>query len=53
MRLEKCELFGSKVRYVGWLVSADGVRVDSKYLEVVQTLKEKTPQTVRRRSAEG
>ncbi len=46
LRPEKCELFRKEVRYVGRLVSADGVRVDPKDVEAVQALKEKTPQTV-------
>ncbi len=43
---EKCEMFRSEVRYVGRLVSAEGVRVDPKDLEAVQSLKSRTPQTV-------
>lgn len=39
-------LFCKKVRYVGLLVSADGVRVDPKDLEAVNVLKDKAPQTV-------
>jgi len=46
LRPEKCELFRKEVRYVGWLVSADGVRVDPKDVEAVQALREKTPQYV-------
>ena len=46
LRPEKCELFSSEVRYVGQLVSANGVRVDPKDVEAVQALKEKTPRTV-------
>lgn len=46
LRPEKCEFFRKEVRYVGRLVSADGVRVDPKDVEAVQALKEKTPQTV-------
>ena len=32
--------------YVGHLVSAEGVQIDPKDLEYVQSLKAKTPQTV-------
>ena len=46
LRPEKCELFRRQVRYVGRLVSADGVQIDPKDLEAVQSLKSKTPQTV-------
>ncbi|XP_023201986.1 uncharacterized protein LOC111610961 [Xiphophorus maculatus] len=46
LKPEKCELFRKEVRYVGRLVSADGVRMDPKDFEAVQTLKHKTPQTV-------
>lgn len=46
LRPEKCELFRKEVRYVGRLVSENGVRVDPKDVEAVQALKEKTPQTV-------
>lgn len=42
----KCELFRKEVRYVGRLVSADGVKVDPKDIEAVQALKHKRPQTV-------
>ncbi|KAI3364945.1 hypothetical protein L3Q82_000943 [Scortum barcoo] len=46
LKPEKCELFRKEVRYVGRLVSADGVRVDPKDIEAVQALKHKRPQTV-------
>lgn len=46
LRPEKCELFKREVRYVGRLVSAEGVRVDPKDLEAVLALKAKAPQTV-------
>ncbi|XP_061896494.1 uncharacterized protein LOC133645661 [Entelurus aequoreus] len=46
LKPEKCELFRKEVRYVGRLVSAEGVRVDPKDLEAVQALAQKTPQTV-------
>lgn len=46
LRPEKCELFRKEVRYVGRLVSADGVRVDPKDFEAVRVLKDKAPQTV-------
>lgn len=39
LRPEKCELFRKEVRYVGRLVSADGVRVDPKDVEAVQALR--------------
>lgn len=46
LRAAKCELFQKEVRYVGRLVSAEGVRIDPKDLEAIQTLKSKTPKTV-------
>ena len=46
LKPEKCELFRREVRYVGRLVSADGVRIDPKDLEAVVSLKTNTPQTV-------
>ena len=46
LRPEKCEVFKREVRYVGRMVSAEGVRVDPKDFEAVLALKTKTPQTV-------
>lgn len=46
LRPEKCELFRQEVRYVGRLVSAQGVRVDPKDLDAVRSLASRTPQTV-------
>lgn len=46
LRPEKCELFRRQVRYVGRLVSAEGVHIDPKDLEAVQSLTAKTPRTV-------
>ncbi len=46
LKPEKCEMFRSEVRYVGRLVSSEGVRVDPRDLEAVQSLTSRTPQTV-------
>lgn len=46
LRPTKCELFRREVRYVGRLVSAEGVRIDPKDLEVVYALKNEAPATV-------
>uniref|UniRef100_A0AAV2LAN4 ribonuclease H n=1 Tax=Knipowitschia caucasica TaxID=637954 RepID=A0AAV2LAN4_KNICA len=46
LRPTKCELFKAEVRYVGRLVSADGVRVDPKDIEAVKSLSQKKPTTV-------
>ncbi|KAI5627810.1 thy-1 membrane glycoprotein isoform X1, partial [Silurus asotus] len=46
LRPEKCELFRQEVRYVGRMVSANGVRIDPHDLEAVIALKSQRPQTV-------
>ena len=46
LKPEKCELFRREVRYVGRLVSSEGVRIDPKDLDAVVSLKTKKPQTV-------
>ena len=46
LRPTKCELFKKEIRYVGRLVSAEGVRIDPKDLEAIQALGSKTPKTV-------
>lgn len=46
LRPTKCELFRKEVRYVGRLVSADGVRIDPKDLEAIQALRDKAPKCV-------
>lgn len=42
----KCEMFRKEVRYIGRLVSLEGVRVDPKDLNAVLALKTKTSQTI-------
>lgn len=46
LRPTKCELFQKEVRYVGRLVSADGVSIDPKDIDAIISLKEKRPSTV-------
>lgn len=46
LRPTKCELFRREVRYVGRLISADGVRIDPKDIDAITSLKEKRPSTV-------
>lgn len=46
LRPTKCELLKAEVRYVGRLVSANGVRVDPKDLEAVKSLGETKPTNV-------
>ena len=46
LRPTKCDLFKQEVRYVGRLVSAEGVRIDPKDLEAVYALRKEKPTTV-------
>ncbi len=46
LRPKKCEFFKREVRYVGRLVSGEGVRVDPKDLDAILSLKEKSPSTI-------
>ncbi|KAI3361285.1 hypothetical protein L3Q82_013460, partial [Scortum barcoo] len=46
LRPKKCDLFRQEVRYVGRLVSAEGVRIDPKDLEAVYALRKEKPATV-------
>ncbi|KAL6483998.1 hypothetical protein MHYP_G00088710 [Metynnis hypsauchen] len=46
LRPTKCELFRHQVRYVGRLVSGEGVQIDPKDLEAVRQLGERRPATV-------
>lgn len=46
LRPKKCELFKRQVRYIGRMVSGEGVQVDPKDLEAVLQLKEREPKTV-------
>lgn len=46
LRPAKCKVFRKDVRYVGRLVSADGVRIDPKDIEAIQALEDKVPNTV-------
>lgn len=46
LRPSKCELFKQQVRFVGRLVSGEGVKMDPKDVEAVLLLKEKRPATV-------
>lgn len=46
LKPEKCEMFRKEVRYVGPLVSSEGVRIDPKELEADCLLTARTPQTV-------
>ncbi len=43
---KKCELFKHQVRYVGRLVTSEGIQVDSKDLEAVLQWKEREPNNV-------
>ena len=46
LRPNKCNLFKRQVRYVGRLVSGEGVQIDPKDLEAVTQFKERKPTTV-------
>ncbi|KAK7880665.1 hypothetical protein WMY93_032696 [Mugilogobius chulae] len=46
LRPTKCELFKAEVRYVGRLVSANGVRIDPKDIDAVKSLSQKKPTNV-------
>lgn len=46
LRPAKCKVFRKEVRYVGRLVSADGVRIDPKDIEAIQALEDTVPNTV-------
>lgn len=42
----KCELFKKQIRYLGMLVSGEGVQIDPKDLDAVIAMKERKPRTV-------
>ena len=46
LRPKKCELFKRKIRYIGRMVSGEGIHIDPKDLEAVIALKERKPRTV-------
>lgn len=46
LRPKKCELFKRQVRYVGRLVTSEGIQVDPKDLEAVMQWKEREPKNV-------
>lgn len=46
LRPKKCEFFKREVRYVGRLISAEGVRIDPKDLNAILSLGEKSPSTI-------
>lgn len=46
LRPNKCEIFKRQVRYIGRLVSGEGIQIDPKDLEAVIALKERKPCTV-------
>lgn len=46
LRPKKCELFKTQVRYLGRMVSGEGIEIDPKDLEAVLQLKKKEPKTV-------
>lgn len=46
LRPNKCELFKRQIRYVGRLVTNEGVQIDPKDLEAVYQLRDREPQNV-------
>lgn len=46
LRPTKCELFKREIRYIGRMVSGEGIHIDPKDLEAVIALKERKPRTV-------
>lgn len=46
LRPKKCEIFKHQIRYVGCLVSSEGIQVDPRDLEAVLQLKEREPKTL-------
>lgn len=46
LRPNKCELFKRRIRYIGHMVSGDGVQIDPKDIEAVVSLKVRKPCTV-------
>lgn len=47
LRPNKCELFKRQIRYVGRLVTNEGVQIDPKDLEAVYQLRDQEPKNVR------
>lgn len=48
LRPAKCDLLKRKIRYIGWMLSGEGIQIDPKDLEAVIALKERKPHTVKR-----
>ena len=46
LKPSKCSLFKQQVKFLGWIVSADGYTVDPNNTKAVTSLKDKTPVTV-------
>lgn len=46
LRPKKCEVFKKQVRYIGRLISEDGIQMDPRDVEAVRALQEKQPRTV-------
>ena len=47
LRLDKCDVFKNKVRYLGKVISADSYKMDNKEVAAVQALKTKPPTNIR------
>ena len=46
LKPSKCHLFQREVRYLGWIVSQNGHRIDPEGTKVITSLRESRPKTV-------
>ena len=46
LKAKKCDLLKKEVKYLGWIVSQEGYRVDPENIKPIISFKERTPKTV-------
>ena len=46
LKARKCSLFKQQVKFLGWIISADGYTLDPNNTNAVTSLKDKTPATI-------